>query len=104
MTMCSCRARSVAGLRSDMTRAERLAGVTTVLAVLHHVDHVVRFDHSGWPFTPTVTPFTFSLLVYVLIGLVFGLRRYPRIRVAIATVLFLFPTAAHIYLETPAVQ
>jgi hypothetical protein len=40
-------------------------------AVLHHVDHVLRFDHSGWPFKAEVTPFTFSLLVnrVILFGL-----------------------------------
>ena len=84
-----------------LTRAERLAVVTTLLALLHHVDHVLRFDHSGWPFKPEVTPFTFSLLVYVLIGLIFALRNFPRTRVALAIVLFLFPTLAHTYLETP---
>ena len=78
--------------------------MTTLLGLLHHADHVLRFDHSGWPFKPEVTAFTFSLLVYVLIGLIFVLRRFPRTRVALATVLFLFPTLAHIYLETPASQ
>jgi hypothetical protein len=39
----------------------------TVLGVLHHVDHVVRGNHSGWPFQEEVTPFTFSLLVYALL-------------------------------------
>jgi glucan phosphoethanolaminetransferase (alkaline phosphatase superfamily) len=87
-----------------LTRAEGLAAVTTFLALLHHADHVLRFDHSGWPFKPEVTPFTFSLLVYVLIGFVFLLRAFPRARVALATVLFLFPTLAHVYLETPADQ
>ena len=87
-----------------MTRAERLTAVTTLLGLLHHADHVLRFDHSGWPFTPEVTPFTFSLLIYVVIGFIFALRRFPRTRVALATVLFLFPTLAHVYLEPPAGQ
>src|SRR5215216_2447216 len=39
----------------------------TVLGVLHHVDHVVRGNHSGWPFQEEVTPFTFSLLIYALL-------------------------------------
>jgi hypothetical protein len=33
----------------------------------HHVDHVVRGNHSGWPFEEVVTPFTFSLLIYALL-------------------------------------
>ena len=40
---------------------------TTVFSVLHHVDHVTRGNHSGWPFQAEVTPFTFSLLIYALI-------------------------------------
>lgn len=43
------------------------AAVTTVFAVLHHADHVIRGTHSGWPFQAEVTPFTFSLLMYALI-------------------------------------
>ncbi len=58
-------ARSVrAGLRSWLLIAA--AGVT-VFGILHHVDHVVRGNHSGWPFEEAVTPFTFSLLVYALL-------------------------------------
>jgi hypothetical protein len=87
-----------------MTRAERLAVATTGLGVLHHVDHVLRFDHSGWPFKAEITPFTFSLLVYVAIALIFSLRQFPRVRVALAGVLFIFPTVAHVSLETPADQ
>jgi hypothetical protein len=44
-----------------------LASSATVFSVLHHVDHVTRGNHSGWPFQAEVTPFTFSLLIYVLI-------------------------------------
>jgi hypothetical protein len=36
------------------------------LGFLHHIDHVVRGNHVGWPLTPAVTPFTFSLAVYPL--------------------------------------
>jgi hypothetical protein len=48
----------------------------TVFGVLHHVDHVVRGNHSGWPFREEVTPFTFSLLVYALLlpGIYMNLR------------------------------
>jgi hypothetical protein len=48
----------------------------TAFGVLHHVDHVVRGNHSGWPFREEVTPFTFSLLVYALLlpGIYVNLR------------------------------
>ena len=44
-----------------------LAGCTTVFGFMHHVDHVVRGNHSGWPFEQAITPFTFSLLIYALL-------------------------------------
>jgi hypothetical protein len=43
------------------------ASSATVFSLLHHVDHVARGNHSGWPFQAEVTPFTFSLLIYALI-------------------------------------
>jgi hypothetical protein len=42
------------------------AGVT-IFGIFHHVDHVLRGNHSGWPFEEAVTPFTFSLLIYALL-------------------------------------
>ena len=35
----------------------------------HHIDHVIRGNHVGWPPTHRVTPFTYSLGVYPLIFL-----------------------------------
>ena len=45
----------------------RFAVAATVFSILHHADHVIRGNHSGWPFQGDVTPFTFSLLIYALI-------------------------------------
>ena len=42
--------------------------VPTVLGVAHHVDHVVRGNHVGWPLTPHVNPFTYSLAIYPLLA------------------------------------
>src|SRR5215207_10079758 len=54
--------------RERFRRGILIAGVaTTVFGVLHHTDHVIRGNHSGWPFQEAVTPFTFSLLIYALI-------------------------------------
>ncbi|HEX2742046.1 MAG TPA: hypothetical protein VHM69_16515, partial [Rubrobacter sp.] len=39
------------------------ASSATIFSVLHHTDHVIRGNHSGWPFQAEVTPFTFSLLI-----------------------------------------
>ena len=56
-----------------------LAGCTTVFGFMHHFDHVVRGNHSGWPFERAVTPFTFSLLIYALLlpGLYLTARGRP---------------------------
>jgi hypothetical protein len=45
----------------------------------HHIDHVIRGNHVGWPLTEHVTPFTYSLVVYPLI--VLGLYLYASGRV-----------------------
>ena len=61
----------------------------TALALLHHLDHVVRgeivvdegrpraWNHSGWPFQDAFTPFTASLGVYLVLvgGIVLTLLR-----------------------------
>jgi hypothetical protein len=39
----------------------------TIFGFFHHFDHVVRGNHSGWPFEEALTPFTFSLLIYALL-------------------------------------
>ena len=53
-----------------------LGALVTAFGFLHHVDHVVRGNHSGWPFREEVTPFTFSLLIYALLlpGIYMNLR------------------------------
>jgi hypothetical protein len=51
-----------------------LAG--TLLGLGHHLDHLVRGNHLGWPVTAEVSPFTYSLVVYPLIGL--GLYLWTR--------------------------
>jgi len=51
--------------------------VPTALGAAHHVDHVIRGNHVGWPITPEVNPFTYSLAIYPLlaIGLYLTLTR-----------------------------
>lgn len=53
----------------------RLIYLATVLSLGHHVDHVVRGNHVGWPLMEEVTPFTYSLGVYplILLGLCLSL-------------------------------
>lgn len=49
-----------------------LVYLATLMSLGHHVDHLIRGNHVGWPVTPEVTPFTYSLGVYpvILLGLV----------------------------------
>jgi hypothetical protein len=63
--------RTVGG--SLTTQAYLLFGAATLLGAAHHVDHVVRGNHVGWPVGPEVNPFTYSLAIYPLVGLGFAL-------------------------------
>ena len=87
-----------------LSRAEKLLLLAASVALLHHVDHVLRVDHSGWPFTPEVSPFTFSLIIYPIFLSVFFFRPRRWYRVAGTAVLFLFSVFAHAFLETPMDQ
>lgn len=58
---------AVLGVRGGRRPLLLLASAAVAFSVLHHVDHVVRGSHSGWPFGAEVTPFTYSLLIYALI-------------------------------------
>jgi hypothetical protein len=68
---------------SDAARRRRrwlllLAGLTTLFGVLHHVDHLARFNHVGWPWSDTVSAFTFGLLVYPFLLVGFALLAVGR--------------------------
>jgi uncharacterized membrane protein YhaH (DUF805 family) len=54
------------------------ASAAILFSVMHHTDHVIRGNHSGWPFQAEITPFTFSLLIYALIlpGIYLTARRH----------------------------
>lgn len=75
---------------TERRRLALIAVIVLILGGLHFLDHVVRgnivvergldtqWNHSGWPFLPTVSPFTFSLfgvaglLGYGLVGTLLG--------------------------------
>lgn len=56
-----------------------LLGIATLMSLVHHADHVARGDHTGWPVIDQVTPFTYSLAVYPLIGVGLWLERSRRV-------------------------
>jgi len=83
--------------------------LTTLFSIGHHVDHVIRGNHVGWPLIAQVTPFTYSLGFYPVIAL--GLYLYLRGRTApgfwalLAGAGFLFVGLLHfgpLALEPPA--
>lgn len=48
-------------------RAYLLFALATLLGLAHHVDHLIRGNHVGWPVTPDINPFTYSLAIYPLV-------------------------------------
>jgi len=91
--------------RREFTLGEWMLLGVVALAVLHHLDHVLRADNSGWPFTPNVTHFTISLLVYPIFVLDFlVLRDRPWVRVGLVAVLFVALQVTHAIVEPPANQ
>jgi hypothetical protein len=94
-----------ASLRERFTLGEWMLLGVVALAFLHHLDHVLRADNSGWPFTPDVTPFTISLLVYPIFVLDFLLLRdRPWVRVGLVAILFVALQATHAFFEPPVDQ
>jgi hypothetical protein len=81
-----------------------LLAASTVIGLLHHADHVLRADHSGWPFTPHLTPFTPSLLAYALLYGAYHFRARPRVSAALVGALLVFVLLAHVFIETPYQQ
>ena len=45
-----------------------VVALPTLLGMAHHVDHIVRGNHVGWPLAPEITPFTYSLVIYPAIA------------------------------------
>jgi hypothetical protein len=96
---------SAKSLRGRFTLGEWMLLGVVALAFLHHVDHVLRADNSGWPFTADVTPFTISLLVYPIFVLDFLLLRgRPWVRVGLVAFLFIALQVTHAIVEPPADQ
>ena len=61
-----------------LRRARLLTYLAAGLSIGHHVDHVIRGNHIGWPLIEQATPFTYSLAVYPLILLGLYLSRAGR--------------------------
>lgn len=82
-----------------LTSSEKWLFFTFILSLLHHIDHILRIDHSGFPFLSRVSPFTYSLFVYLIFLVIALFRKQPWYRVIGTLMLFLFATIAHIFFE-----
>lgn len=71
---------------------------------LHHADHAMRVDHSGWPFLPQVTPYTFSLLIYPALFFILWAPASLRLKSLITGAIAAGVIFAHIKIETPQMQ
>jgi hypothetical protein len=80
---------------------EKLVLAIVPLGILHHIDHVLRGDHAGWPFRPEVTAFTFTLLIYPILAISWLMRARPWARVGAIGVVSLFVVFAHTLIEPP---
>jgi len=86
-------------------RSAIIIGTTIIVGLAHHTDHVLRVDHSGWPFRHDVNPFTFSLLAYpILLFVLLGPARLFWARWSIFPIATGFTLLAHTMIETPAMQ
>jgi hypothetical protein len=79
----------------------QLVVIIVPLGILHHIDHVLRADHAGWPFRPEVTAFTFTLLIYPLLALAWSMGAKPWLRAGIMGIIALFVLGAHTLIEPP---
>jgi Zn-dependent membrane protease YugP len=94
------RSREIRLSRTNLRRWLLIAATAvTIFGLLHHADHVVRGNHSGWPFQDEVSPFTFSLLIYALLVpglyLTFRGRLMAAYWLVTSVVLFAVVTLAH---------
>lgn len=97
-------ASSAAASPGASRRSLVLLGTATAIGLLHHTDHVLRADHSGWPFTPHLTPFTPSLLAYAFLYGAYHYRARPRVSAALVGTLLVLVQFAHVVVETPHQQ
>lgn len=85
---------------TDLTRTFYLfVLVPTVLSVAHHVDHIVRGNHVGWPVTAQVNEFTYSLAIYPLLAISLSLTLTRRVDARYWAGFFAFSSGMLAYLH-----
>ena len=69
-----------------------VVALPALLGAAHHVDHIVRGNHVGWPIIPEVTPFTYSLVIYPVLAVGLYLTATDRAGSRFWTGFFVFST------------
>jgi hypothetical protein len=86
-------------------RSAIIIGAVILIGLIHHTDHVLRVDHSGWSFRADLNPFTFSLLAYpISLFALLGPARLFWLRWLVLLVGAGFTIWAHFMIETPGMQ
>jgi hypothetical protein len=79
-----------ANTRGVDRRLAALILLATLLGLGHHIDHLIRGNHVGWPVTSEVNAFTYSLGIYpvIMVGFYLTIRDHvgPRYWVIVASV------------------
>lgn len=53
--------------------------VPTILGMAHHLDHLLRGNHVGWPATGVINEFTYTLAIYPLVAAGLSLTSIDRV-------------------------
>ncbi len=91
-------------LEHPYRRSEILMWTAMGLGVTHHVDHVLRDNHSGFPFRPEVNEFTYSLGIYPLLLTGYFLDAGPNYWILTESLAFVGLGLAHTLIEPPSHQ
>ena len=83
-----------------------IVALPALLGAAHHVDHIVRGNHVGWPIIAEVTPFTYSLVIYPILAVGLYLTATGRAGTRFWTGFFAFSTGmlAYFHLSPWAVE
>lgn len=91
--------------RTNLSLGEKLLIGAFVVGNLHFIDHVLRVDHSGWPFTDNVSPLTFVIpAVYLLFAIIWFNRSRPWLRVLASCLLLVVALPTHTIIIEPPQQ
>lgn len=73
--------------------------IPTLLGAIHHLDHVIRGNHIGWPLVPEINAFTYSLAIYPLLAVSLYLTVTERVDARYWGGFFAFSAAMLAYLH-----